>query len=189
MPDDRDRSHRQQERGHARRSQGIRLPSPRVGQAFVDKDRSQPPAHRLISQAASPFRWRTSLKPIINDNCTRETANQPITGAHHDGGYAESMIAIPSRRLSSFEDLRRIARVCPGNVPKGGFDGLSHCHTTLHAGTIPGDGADADFKSEFCDGFIIAMAGGNRDHRRDFRQPPRGDSLTAKGAALRGLHK
>src|SRR5258708_38570573 len=34
-------------------------------------------------------------------NCT----NQPISGVHHDGGYAESMIAIPSGLVSIPDDL------------------------------------------------------------------------------------
>jgi propanol-preferring alcohol dehydrogenase len=34
-------------------------------------------------------------------NCT----NQPVTGVHHDGGYAESMIAIPSGLVSIPDDL------------------------------------------------------------------------------------
>ena len=35
----------------------------------------------------------------------RELYNQPISGVHYDGGYAESMIAIPSGLASIPEDL------------------------------------------------------------------------------------
>ena len=62
-------------------------------------------------------------------NCT----NQPISGVHHDGGYAESMIAIPSGLASTPDD------VASNDAAPLLCAGLTTFNALRHSSAEPGD--------------------------------------------------